>query len=199
MCLGQARIRVQLSASHSSDEVDRAVDAFIDVGKKLQVIQWLYTQHTFYSYPFSGYVSNNKLLLFLLMVCVSFIKVLQIYFYIKILYKGVLFKEKYISILRNLRNSNLSLIALFTFISLLYELLCRVDLSVLLPSSQLYSCDFFQKFDYFVMACWSSDVLNDSTFFFLSIIFRKQVISSSWKFGLNIFVLIGRKNLEFTP
>jgi len=35
----QARIRVQLSAAHSLEQVDRAVDAFIKVGKKLKVIQ----------------------------------------------------------------------------------------------------------------------------------------------------------------
>lgn len=35
---GKARIRVQLSAAHSTADVDRAVDAFIDVGKKLKVI-----------------------------------------------------------------------------------------------------------------------------------------------------------------
>jgi glycine C-acetyltransferase len=35
---GQARIRVQLSAAHTSDEIDRAVAAFTDVGRKLGVI-----------------------------------------------------------------------------------------------------------------------------------------------------------------
>jgi glycine C-acetyltransferase len=35
----QARIRVQLSAAHTLEQVDRAVDAFIKVGKKLKVIQ----------------------------------------------------------------------------------------------------------------------------------------------------------------
>ena len=36
---GEARIRVQLSASHSLDDVDRAVDAFIEIGRKLKVVQ----------------------------------------------------------------------------------------------------------------------------------------------------------------
>ncbi len=36
--LGQARIRVQLSAVHSEEDVNRAVDAFITVGKELKVI-----------------------------------------------------------------------------------------------------------------------------------------------------------------
>jgi glycine C-acetyltransferase len=36
---GQARIRVQLSASHSTEEVNRAVDAFITIGRKLKVIK----------------------------------------------------------------------------------------------------------------------------------------------------------------
>ena len=36
---GSARIRVQLSASHSLADVDRAVDAFIDIGRELKVIQ----------------------------------------------------------------------------------------------------------------------------------------------------------------
>lgn len=35
---GQARIRVQLSAAHTRDQIDLAVDAFIKVGKKLSVI-----------------------------------------------------------------------------------------------------------------------------------------------------------------
>ncbi|MCK4353211.1 glycine C-acetyltransferase [candidate division WOR-3 bacterium] len=35
---GQARIRVQLSAAHTFDQVDRAVDAFTKVGKKYGVI-----------------------------------------------------------------------------------------------------------------------------------------------------------------
>ncbi|CAD5125338.1 DgyrCDS13577 [Dimorphilus gyrociliatus] len=35
---GAARIRVQLSAAHSLAEVDRAIDAFIDIGKQLKVI-----------------------------------------------------------------------------------------------------------------------------------------------------------------
>ena len=36
---GQARIRVQLSAGHNKEELDRAIDAFIKVGKKLGVIK----------------------------------------------------------------------------------------------------------------------------------------------------------------
>jgi len=36
---GVARIRVQLSAEHSVDDVDRCVDAFIEIGKDLKVIQ----------------------------------------------------------------------------------------------------------------------------------------------------------------
>lgn len=35
---GKARIRVQISAAHSEQEIDKAVDAFIDVGKQLGVI-----------------------------------------------------------------------------------------------------------------------------------------------------------------
>lgn len=35
---GLARIRVQISASHSIEQIDKAVDAFIKVGKKLNVI-----------------------------------------------------------------------------------------------------------------------------------------------------------------
>lgn len=35
---GQARIRVQISAAHSTEEIDRCVEAFIDVGKKKGVI-----------------------------------------------------------------------------------------------------------------------------------------------------------------
>jgi glycine C-acetyltransferase len=36
---GKARIRVQLSAAHTSKQVDKAVEAFIKVGKKLNIIQ----------------------------------------------------------------------------------------------------------------------------------------------------------------
>ena len=36
---GQARIRVQLSAGHTKNELDRAIEAFIKVGKKLNVIK----------------------------------------------------------------------------------------------------------------------------------------------------------------
>ncbi len=36
---GQARIRVQLSAAHTTDQIDRTVDAFIKVGKKHGVIR----------------------------------------------------------------------------------------------------------------------------------------------------------------
>ena len=36
---GQARIRVQLSAGHDREQLDRAIDAFIKVGKKLNVIK----------------------------------------------------------------------------------------------------------------------------------------------------------------
>lgn len=36
--IGQARIRVQMSASHSPEQVDRAVDAFIEVGRQRGVI-----------------------------------------------------------------------------------------------------------------------------------------------------------------
>ena len=35
---GQARIRVQLSAAHNTDQLNRAIEAFIKVGKKLNVI-----------------------------------------------------------------------------------------------------------------------------------------------------------------
>ncbi len=36
---GQARIRVQLSAAHTLEQVDRAVDAFIEVGRELGVVK----------------------------------------------------------------------------------------------------------------------------------------------------------------
>ncbi|MFT6779926.1 MAG: glycine C-acetyltransferase, partial [Paraglaciecola sp.] len=35
---GQARIRTQMSAGHSLEQVNLAVDAFIEVGKELGVI-----------------------------------------------------------------------------------------------------------------------------------------------------------------
>ncbi|HKJ44097.1 MAG TPA: glycine C-acetyltransferase [Sunxiuqinia sp.] len=35
---GKARIRVQLSAAHTPEQIDRAVDAFVKVGKELKVI-----------------------------------------------------------------------------------------------------------------------------------------------------------------
>lgn len=36
--VGQARIRVQISAAHSTEQLERAVDAFVRVGKELNVI-----------------------------------------------------------------------------------------------------------------------------------------------------------------
>ncbi len=36
---GQARIRVQISAAHTKEHLDRAINAFIQVGKKLEVIK----------------------------------------------------------------------------------------------------------------------------------------------------------------
>ncbi len=35
---GKARIRVQISAAHSFDDIDRTVDAFIEVGRRLGVV-----------------------------------------------------------------------------------------------------------------------------------------------------------------
>ena len=35
---GQARIRVQLSAAHEKHHIDRALEAFVKVGKRLGVI-----------------------------------------------------------------------------------------------------------------------------------------------------------------
>jgi glycine C-acetyltransferase len=35
---GTARIRVQLSAAHEKHHIDRAIDAFVKVGKKLRVL-----------------------------------------------------------------------------------------------------------------------------------------------------------------
>ena len=35
----QARIRVQLSAGHTKDQLDRCIDAFIKVGKELGVLK----------------------------------------------------------------------------------------------------------------------------------------------------------------
>jgi glycine C-acetyltransferase len=35
---GKARIRVQISSAHSDEDIDRATDAFIRIGKELKVI-----------------------------------------------------------------------------------------------------------------------------------------------------------------
>jgi glycine C-acetyltransferase len=35
---GQARIRTQISAAHSFDQIDHAIDAFTKVGKQFKVI-----------------------------------------------------------------------------------------------------------------------------------------------------------------
>jgi glycine C-acetyltransferase len=34
----KARIRVQLSASHSKDNLDKAIEVFVEVGKNLNII-----------------------------------------------------------------------------------------------------------------------------------------------------------------
>jgi glycine C-acetyltransferase len=36
---GQARIRLQVSAAHSDEQVDRAIRAFTEVGKELGVVK----------------------------------------------------------------------------------------------------------------------------------------------------------------
>lgn len=36
---GMARIRVQISAAHSTDDVKKTIDAFVSVGKQFKVIQ----------------------------------------------------------------------------------------------------------------------------------------------------------------
>jgi glycine C-acetyltransferase len=36
---GEARIRVQMSAAHSKDQLDRAIDAFTDVARQHDVIE----------------------------------------------------------------------------------------------------------------------------------------------------------------
>jgi len=36
---GQARIRIQLSAAHTSDQLDRAIRAFTEVGRTLQIVK----------------------------------------------------------------------------------------------------------------------------------------------------------------
>lgn len=36
---GRARIRVQLSAGHETSDIEKAVEAFISVGKELKIIQ----------------------------------------------------------------------------------------------------------------------------------------------------------------
>ena len=38
-CSGEARIRVQLSAVHSRADVDRCIQAFVDIGKRKGVLQ----------------------------------------------------------------------------------------------------------------------------------------------------------------
>jgi glycine C-acetyltransferase len=35
---GQARIRIQLSAAHTTEQLDRAIRAFTDVGKEIGVL-----------------------------------------------------------------------------------------------------------------------------------------------------------------
>lgn len=36
---GKARIRVQISAAHTEQEIDQAISAFVDVGRKFKVIK----------------------------------------------------------------------------------------------------------------------------------------------------------------
>lgn len=39
VAMNKARIRVQLSASHTTEDIDRAVQAFTEVGRQLKVIK----------------------------------------------------------------------------------------------------------------------------------------------------------------
>jgi glycine C-acetyltransferase len=36
---GQARIRTQMSAAHTREQIDRAIDAFVRVGRRLGVLK----------------------------------------------------------------------------------------------------------------------------------------------------------------
>jgi glycine C-acetyltransferase len=36
---GQARIRCQISAAHTPEQIDKAINAFIEIGKKRDVLQ----------------------------------------------------------------------------------------------------------------------------------------------------------------
>jgi glycine C-acetyltransferase len=36
---GQARIRIQVSAAHTTEQLDQAAAAFIEVGRELQVVR----------------------------------------------------------------------------------------------------------------------------------------------------------------
>lgn len=36
----KARIRVQISAAHTEEQIDQCVNAFVEVGKKLNVVNW---------------------------------------------------------------------------------------------------------------------------------------------------------------
>ena len=35
---GEARIRTQMSAIHTRDQLDKAIDAFIEVGREMEII-----------------------------------------------------------------------------------------------------------------------------------------------------------------
>jgi glycine C-acetyltransferase len=37
--LGKARIRTQMCAGHSREQLDRAIDAFVEIGRELEVIK----------------------------------------------------------------------------------------------------------------------------------------------------------------
>ena len=43
---GQARIRVQISAGHNREQLDRCINAFIKIGKELGVLKQLVQGHT---------------------------------------------------------------------------------------------------------------------------------------------------------
>lgn len=49
---GKARIRVQISAAHTDEDIDHCVDAFIQMGRKHRVISWITTKWVTTNLPF---------------------------------------------------------------------------------------------------------------------------------------------------
>ena len=57
---GKARIRTQISAAHSKEDLDKAINAFIKVGTKLNVIWYLIFKKIIINCEYQNYIISSQ-------------------------------------------------------------------------------------------------------------------------------------------